>query len=379
MSETRRFDAQKCAQRLRVAALRDHVEAAPVLLHRSDVREELAARGGWPNAGDCMRLINSLLPDGAPDLSPEDVYIHLGEAANTQFIPDRFMFLAESTLRNCAKACNAGVAFMNSHRTGGLSHPAEQPFGKTFWGRYEKTADGEGRTLFGTYMLRGVAPTGESGPTTDDLHAMIEGGTAPDVSVGLYGGDALCDVCGESLEYDGVCGHVPGTHYGMSDNEKKSQKKRGVPDGKCSYSLHNSTMGEVSSVYDGAVPGAGFKKALALRAGMDGEQLGFARLAYHRLCRDYDFQPNRVGKTMDERFDLALAAVAGLLDDAEAVKALRAQDGRSLSACRWEQLAAIRDRANDLLAQRPAGRDDVDALRDDLLRLEAGLLAAGAI
>jgi len=50
----------------------------------------------------------------------------------------------------------------------------------------------------------------------------------------------------------------------MSTAEIKAQKVRGVPNGEASYSLRDAICGEVSAVYDGAVPGAGYLKSLAL-------------------------------------------------------------------------------------------------------------------
>ena len=410
---TRQFDRNACLTRNRIAAKRDSVNATPILLFRQDLREELAAKKTWPSADECLARINALLPDGSESLGADDVYIHLGEAANTNFIDSRYMFLAESTLKNCARdACN-GVAFMNSHRTGGMSHPSEQPFGKTFWGQYVKDDTG-GRTLFGIYMLKGASPTGTEGPTTDDLSRMIDGGTAPDVSVGLYGGDVLCDVCSENLDDYGefACGHVPGTYHGMGDKDKKSQKGRGVPDGKASYSLHNSRMSEVSSVYDGAVPGAGFKKALRLASLMNDADRQFARNAYLQLSRDSDFglidfrsieasstavtdvdlfagtrlepdsvsdAPGLTGLTFDEQLEAALAAVHGCATRAEDIQRLRSLEGRCLSAARLEKLGACHEALGRLLANAGPKPDAIEALRADLLREELRALTLGAI
>ena len=376
----RTFNADACSRRNRLAALRDEVNAAPVQLFQREQREELAARKAWPAADDAMRLINSLLPDGAEPLSPDQVWVHLGEAANGAFIPSRYLFLGDTTLKNCALACNRGVAFMNSHRTGGMSHPTELPFGKTFWGTFGRDENGVGRVLFGVYMLRGVAPNGDSGPSTDDLSAMIDAGTLADVSVGLSGGMALCDLCGTNLE-ETDCGHVPGTTYGCGDKEKKSQKARGVPDGRATYTLVNAEMSEVSAVYDGAVPGAGFRKALKLAAHLSEDERQQAALVYHTLCRagDFDVVPRQFasepdGLTFEAQLETALAAVESCATRAGAVHALRAQQGRSLSAARLQQLQRLHAGLGDLLR---SAEPTVQASELDILRLELECLAMG--
>lgn len=324
------FSRAACLQRNRLAARRDGVNGAPVRLFRSapdEVASERLITSVYGSAvpmedpDEALRLINALRP-GAEPLTAEQVYLHYAEAANTNFVEDRYLFLDRSTLRNIAKCGSMGVAFMNSHRTGGMSHPSELPFGRTFAGRYEEYTDAGGqlaaRALVGVYLLRGLKPNGDQGPSTDDLHQLIDGGTLFDVSVGLYGGEAICDVCGNDLdEYDQrggyVCPHVPGTNYSMSAAEIATQKARGVGDGKASYSLCNSSMGEVSAVYDGAVPGAGFRKALSFaREGrFSSADLISCRHAYHTLLARDEFSEATGGFAVPEQLAEALLSQDG--------------------------------------------------------------------
>lgn len=276
MQPETQFDRDKCAQRKRIAARRDGVNAAAMKFLRSAAGEgKVLATAGWlpKDEDDALARINELRPDQeSPELSADDVYIHYVEAANDNFIGDRYMFMGEQTLRNIARDAERGFAFMNSHRTGGFSgEPTELPFGRTFAGRFEMF-DGEGgprkRTVIGFYMKRGIHPNGSSGPSTDDMHAMIESGQLFDVSVGLWGGERICDICGNDLfardteTGDYLCPHSPGSHAGMSPQQVEAQKGRGVTKGKASYTLENANCSETSAVYDGAVPGAGFQKAM---------------------------------------------------------------------------------------------------------------------
>ncbi len=282
------FAADKCARRNKYAALQSF-EAAPVRLGGSGVGRVALPEGAMliDSAGDLperkdtegiLSAVNGLLPEGMEPLAPADLYYHPIEAASGRFISDRYAFLHETTLRNIASGGARGVAFMNSHRTGGYSTESELPFGKTAAGRFEQwlLPDGEvfERALLGFYMLRGIAPTGASGPDTDTLDRMIRGGVLQDVSVGLGAGvfgRALCDVCGQEYRR---CPHYAGTtttynartdSFGqMTEEEQEAQRRRGVPTGRASYTLYDYEIGEVSGVYDGAVPGAGFSKGFEM-------------------------------------------------------------------------------------------------------------------
>lgn len=283
------FPSERCQRRNLAAALRA-LETAPVRLYGS--AESLFARetpagtlidsfgdlpGSEPATRDAaLARIRALQPPSAKPLEEGDLYLHFAEAANNSYIADRYAFMGASTLENIARGGAQGVAFMNSHRTGGFSSESELPFGRTYCGRYEQYLLHEGgqvfdRALVGVYLLRGSKPTGESGPTTDELHRLIEGGVLSDVSVGIYPGAEgyrRCDICGNDY-YGGDCSHYAGSRRNVSPEQQQSQKERGVPQGFATYTLEGWTLAEVSGVYDGAVPGAGFAKGYAaLQAGL---------------------------------------------------------------------------------------------------------------
>lgn|GEM_PF-3622039 len=288
------FDKDKCRRRNRLVSARGKVEGAPIRFLKSysePASAFVSQAGELPRTDeDAMAAINARLPDGASPLSRHQVYIHYLEAASNALIPDRHAFFATSTLVNIAKGGQAGVAFMNSHRTGTVSTPAEFPFGRTFAGRYEAYSDDSGnvreRAILGMYMLRGIKPNGDAGPTTDHLEEMINGGALFDVSVGLIAGESgrlLCDVCGSDYK---ACDHVSGTTRDMSDEEQAAQRTRGVASGKATYTIDDYQLSEVSGVYDGAVPGAGFSKGFSLLAQLsEGEREQF-REAFRELMED---------------------------------------------------------------------------------------------
>lgn len=285
------FNKVACNRRNRIMAARGKVEGAPIQFV-ADINASrgtvVTSKGELPRSdAESMSLINARLPKDAQPLSANQVWIHHIEAASNNLISDRHAFLATSTLSNIADGGGKGVAFMNSHRTGNISTPGEMPFGRTFAGRYEATMGEDGsvseRALLSFYMLQGIKPNGDSGPTTDDLHAMIESGTLFDVSVGLLGGPngrAICDVCGQELR---KCDHSPGTTRNMEPEQVEAQKGRGVASGKATYTMEDYILSEVSGVYDGAVPGAGFSKGLSIIDQLSSEEREQFREAFHAL------------------------------------------------------------------------------------------------
>jgi hypothetical protein len=329
------FDRAKCAQRNRLAARRDQVDALPFTFLRQPpgAAQEAGLRyahGTLPASPEAaLERINALLPPDKPPLTGDQVYIHYLEAANNRYIGERDMrpmFLGDTTLRNIAADAAVGIAFMNSHRTGGMSHPADLPMGKTFAGRYEEYQDGSQRAVVGIYMLRGVHPNGANGPSTDDLHANINGGTQDDVSVGLSGGEKICDICGEGVnatkeEEDSsgekrrvpACVHVPGTTHKMTKDQVTAQKARGVKPGTATYTLHHARCGEISAVYDGAVPGAGFAKALRFAADLTPTERHQARAAYATLLKRGDFPMDDLTNLVADGFERAMVRL-GLRD-----------------------------------------------------------------
>jgi hypothetical protein len=303
------LDKDKCRQRNRIAARRGGIEATPVRFLKATELSSVDLRrthrlGDLPkNDEEAMARINASLPDGATPLAADDVYIHYVEAANSNFISDRFAFLATSTLKNIAAGAEAGIAFMNSHRTGGYSTPSELPFGKSFAGAYERDNTAgtvTERALIGFYMLRGIQPNGSNGPSTDDLHRMIDGGSLFDVSVGLRPGpmgQVICDVCGNDYGSYDDCSHLAGTHRGMSEEDIAAQQALGVPGGQCTYRLENWDINEVSGVYDGAVPGAGFSKAFNLLDQLSDEDRAEFRAAFRELMDDEEVPPTGKAST----------------------------------------------------------------------------------
>lgn len=402
---TWKFSAEKCRQH-RLAAANQHVEAVGFrFLPVTEKGETLArSQGSLPATAEAaLERINANLPQGAPALTSDDVFLHVLEAGNNNLVADRWCFLHQSTLKNVAREAGEFRSLMNSHATGSMCAPAQLPYGVTYAGRYEEDGGAE-RAFVAAYMLARfynaatgeydlVRPNGAQGPSTAELNAMILAGVQRDVSLGLHpgeDGETLCDICnldlwgtkgdwGEPLS--GGCPHYAGTDAAMTPEQIKAQKARGVTTGYATYSLVNFHMGEVSSVYDGAVPGAGYRKALvASREGtLSGEHLAQARRSYsfgQRFLREHapeapTFESEPVdapaetqdepdeqvsprasaAEGMAEQVTRAFAAVESCLSNAERIRELRKKDGRArlLGAETRERLSTLHGRLGELL------------------------------
>lgn len=164
-----------------------------------------------------------------------------------------------STLDNFATDAADGVAFMNSHRTGGFGS-AELPLGRTFEGRVVGASSaGPLRVEVTSYTLRGLNLNGLS---TDAFIEGMRSGIARDVSVGFYGGEYRCSICERDMLRDWECRHWPGREYPKLDSKGQDtgEKVRAVA------WIHNARLAELSVVYDGATPGCMVSKAKRMAA-----------------------------------------------------------------------------------------------------------------
>jgi len=169
--------------------------------------------------------------------------------------------MAESTLKNFANDATAGVSFLDSHNSRSLG------YGQSLNGTFEQTSDLM-RTVVDFYTVPGIRfANGLTYASTDDFIRAVVARVTRDVSVGVYGGERICDICGEDIyEFDWdtwryACPHVPGVVYPIGD--------RGEETILATFTWENGRLAEVSSVYDGATPGAAIGKAQRMIDGGD--------------------------------------------------------------------------------------------------------------
>lgn len=155
-----------------------------------------------------------------------------------------------TTLPNFARAAAQGVAFLIGH-----DH-SDMPFGSTLTGTLE-TAGEVTRVLADAYCLQEEA--------TRSFVSRVRAGIVKDDSVGFYGGQWICSICGRDMLTDWwECWHVPGLMYEIKDGEAAVTTVREV----LAWALvKNAELSEVSAVYDGATPGAAILARQASEAG----------------------------------------------------------------------------------------------------------------
>lgn len=207
-----------------------------------------------PPSTDQLEVIRAHVLDGAI-LETNEPYVWAAIASNDR--EDAYATrMHRSTLENFAADATDGVAFMNSHRTGGFIGSAELPLGRTFDGKLiGASASGPLRTEVTSFTLRGLNLTGLS---TDAFIDGLRAGIARDVSVGFYGGEYRCSICDRDMFRDWECRHWPGREYPKLDGKGKEIEGETV---RAVAWIHNARLAELSTVYDGACPGAMVKKA----------------------------------------------------------------------------------------------------------------------
>lgn len=153
-----------------------------------------------------------------------------------------FTRMAESTLRNFAQDAAAGVTFLDSHNARNLG------YGQSIGAMFEIEND-ISRVVSDFYTVPGLnfgsALTYQS---TDDFIRALKSRLIRDVSVGFYGGDMVCDICGGSFYDWRVCTHWPGVEYAIGEQGDKTIV--------ATFQITDAHLAEVSAVYDGATPGA---------------------------------------------------------------------------------------------------------------------------
>lgn len=183
--------------------------------------------------------------DRAPDPAAFDEHTpHFWRATiSTNQLDAYYTAMQGSTLRNFASEAEVGVAFQDSHKTDGLV----RMLGQSLSGKYTGPGgDGIAHTDADFYTLLGVSPT------IDEFVTRMRGGLVRDVSVGFYGGQWMCSICGRDMMSDWQCYHWPGMEYVVTDEQGNKTDKKVL----CTARVENAHLSEVSAVYDGATPGA---------------------------------------------------------------------------------------------------------------------------
>src|SRR5687768_8016648 len=155
---------------------------------------------------------------------------------SNDLLDSHFTRMSQSTLQNYAEDAQRGVAFLKGHNWRDI------PIGYSLSGEYE--VNGKQRVISDFYTVSGLSET-------DDLIARMKTGLLRDVSVGFYGGRAVCDICHQDF-WD--CRHYPGLKY----EEKEGDTVRTLL---ATFTIEDARLSEVSGVFDGSTPEAMILKA----------------------------------------------------------------------------------------------------------------------
>jgi hypothetical protein len=153
--------------------------------------------------------------------------------------------MAVSSLRNYAAEAQAGVSYL-------YSHDNEEIVGHSMGGRFVGgQGDGVAHVDADFYAIPGMQLGTVS---SDQVILAIDTRVLRYVSIGFYGGEWICSICGNDIWDFENCRHYPGYPAKIqADGETREEI--------CTADVENAHLAEVSSVYKGSTPGAIITKA----------------------------------------------------------------------------------------------------------------------
>jgi hypothetical protein len=151
---------------------------------------------------------------------------------------------AATTLKNYAAEVEAGVSFL-------YSHDNQEIVGRSMGGRFiNGQGNGVARVAAEFFAVPGLAL---GSVTSDQIIFAIDSKMLRDVSVGFYGGEWICSICGRDI-WGMECRHWPLMKYEV-EHDGKSETVM------CTADVVDAHLAEVSGVYKGSTPGAAIGKA----------------------------------------------------------------------------------------------------------------------
>ncbi|MGA7617242.1 MAG: hypothetical protein WBX15_18920 [Thermoanaerobaculia bacterium] len=271
-------------------------------------------------------------------------YFWRAEISNDQ-LDSHFTHMSRATLSNYAADAQKGVAFLKGHNW------RELPIGQSLTGALEEQA-GKTRVLADFYTVPGE-------PEIDSLIHRMRAGTLKDVSVGFYGGQTTCDICGRDI-WDWDCPHVPGLNYEVKEGDVVRQTLS-------TFTIEGAHLAEVSGVFDGSTPDASILKANRMA---EAGELSVARIReFEEQYRVKLSAPRRDRKGKVKTAEEQLQAIRAALEEV-GIKNQDACDGVSQLTADLDQYRGLAEKAGELEAQAADGR----SYRADLI---AAALAEG--
>ena len=151
----------------------------------------------------------------------------------------QYSIMDDTSLENFANDAANGVNVLDNHnqRTIGL--------GRTVSGEFDR----ESKKVYSDfYLLTDLELDGQSFTNSNLYIKALDDGMANDVSVGFYGANRLCNICGKSMWTYGAepCNHWPGSKYEIEGEDGIRRITE------CLEVIADARLAELSLVYDGA-------------------------------------------------------------------------------------------------------------------------------
>ena len=154
---------------------------------------------------------------------------------------------AGTTLKNMRDALNVGVPILEAH-----NYYRGMPLGQSVRGTLKRQPN---RVVAEFFITKGLGLSGSFYSSSDAIVRAIETNAIRDVSVGIWGGEDICDICGLNitrwwLDYwagNDYCPHIPGQEYEDDDTGEMVT---------CTYTIMDAELLELSLVWAGANPSA---------------------------------------------------------------------------------------------------------------------------
>lgn len=187
------------------------------------------------------------IANGAVDeaaLDGEEPFFWSAEISNNR-LDSHYTTMAISSLKNYADDAQAGVSFL-------YSHDNSEIIGRSLAGQFVNAqGNGVARVLADFFAVPGLQLGTVS---SDQVIRAIRLGIIKDVSIGFYGGELICSICGRDIFRDWECRHYPGFKYEVEGDGKTREEM-------CTADVENARLAETSGVYKASTPGAVVIKA----------------------------------------------------------------------------------------------------------------------
>lgn len=178
------------------------------------------------------------------ELQKFEPFMFGAEISNNR-LDSHFTRMAQSTLKNFAADAQEGVAFLYSHDKAEL-------VGRSMGGEFVGgQGNGVARVTADFYVIPGL----QLGTVqSDQIIRAIQTLVLRDVSVGFYGGEWICSICGNDIWDYNECRHYPGIKFEVQADGKTEEVM-------CTADVEDARLAETSGVYKGSTPGAMIEKA----------------------------------------------------------------------------------------------------------------------